>query len=559
MTNLDVQAADELEEKRKAQEAKANGKDPASEEPVKKSAATTLIEMAQAKYEFGVSTTGETYAIPKEGPKLVAMLRGSKTSLRRQLARDYFREYQRGASQQALADALVTIDGLAQEADEQELYLRVAPHGAELWVDIGDLQGRAIKITSRGWSIEDEPPILFKRTVLNGALPDPERGGSLDELWGLLNVTEKDRPLVAAWLIAALFHNIPHPVLSFFGEQGTGKTTAHKMLVTSIDPGPVPNRKPPRDPDSWVTAAQGSWFVGIDNLSDVQPWLSDSICRAVTGDGDVRRKLYTDGEHAVFAFRRCVCLNGIDLGATRGDLNERLLPITLDRISEASRKTEDEIWAQWDQLHPRVLGAILDLAVKVVAALPSVELASKPRMADFAKILRIVDSVLGTEGLSQYLRKLEGLAADSLTGDRFILKVMDGKEEFIGTSAELLAEVSPERPPRGWPKDPREVTTRLKRHGPALRKAGWRVENDGGHNKGKALKWTLTPPEIDRILPPPDPHPRQNASNGGLAGVAGEDSGTSQDVNCPHCRGEGCGWCSSSSKDDEYAVSRAGP
>ncbi len=88
MTNLDDQANAELEKMRKAQEAKANGKDPASEESVKKSAATTLIEMAQAKYEFGVSATGETYAIPKEGPKLVAMLRGSKTSLRRQLARD---------------------------------------------------------------------------------------------------------------------------------------------------------------------------------------------------------------------------------------------------------------------------------------------------------------------------------------------------------------------------------------------------------------------------------------------------------------------------------------
>ncbi len=176
-------------------------------------------------------------------------------------------------------------------------------------------------------------------------------------------------------------------------------------------------------------------------------------------------------------------------------------------------------------------------------------------MADFAKILRIVDSVLGTEGLSQYLKKLEGLAADSLTGDRFILKVMDGKEEFIGTSAELLAEVTTERPPRGWPKDPREVTTRLKRHGPALRKAGWRVENDGAHNKGKALKWTLTPPEIDRISHPPAPLPRQNASNGGLAGVAGDGSGTSQGVNCPQCDGEGCDWCLAPPIEQEYQES----
>ena len=112
----------------------------------------------------------------------------------------------------------------------------------------------------------------------------------------------------------------------------------------------------------------------IDNLSDMHPWLSDSICRAVTGDGDVRRKLYTDGEHTVFAFRRCICLNGIDLGATRGDLAERMLPITLERISESKRRSVDEIWARWKQQHARILGAILDLAVQVIAALPSVEL-----------------------------------------------------------------------------------------------------------------------------------------------------------------------------------------
>ena len=61
------------------------------------SAATTLVEMAQEMYEFGVSTLGETYAIPKSDPKCVAMLRGSKTSLRKQLARRYFQEHSRAA------------------------------------------------------------------------------------------------------------------------------------------------------------------------------------------------------------------------------------------------------------------------------------------------------------------------------------------------------------------------------------------------------------------------------------------------------------------------------
>ena len=522
--------SDELAKKRIEQKAKGNSKEPTSEESSKNSAATTLVEMALEKYDFGLSTTGETFAIPKTGPRLVAMLRGSKTSLRGQLARDYFREYRRAAPQQALADALLVIDGFAQEAKERELYLRVASHDKNLWIDMCDLTGRAIKITSQGWSIESQPPMLFRRTVLNGPLPDPELGGTLEYLWSLLNVTEPDRPLVTAWLIAALFPDMPHPVLSFLGEQGTGKTTAHKMLVTAIDPGPVPIRKPPRDSESWVTAAAGSWFVGIDNLSDVPPWLSDSICRAVTGEGDVRRKLYTDGEHAVFAFRRCICLNGIDLGATRGDLAERMLPITLDRISETARRSEEEIWSQWQQRHARIFGAILDLAVHVISGLSSIELTAKPRMADFAKVLAVVDRVLGTAGLAHYIEKLATLSADSLTGDCFILAVMALANRFDGTSADLLDKVTPERPPRSWPKSPRVVTTRLKRHAPAMRKMGWIVDNDGGCNKPKVVNWTLVPPEIARISSPLSPLTRQNTKKAGVAGRAGQEYGPSQDA-----------------------------
>ena len=97
-----------------------------------------------------------------------------------------------------------------------------------------------------GWTVEDTPPVLFKRTALMASLPEPEQGGDLDELWRWLNVTKEDRPLVAAYLVAALRPDLPHPVLDLSGEQGSGKTTAQKVLVKVIDPGPVPNRKPPR-------------------------------------------------------------------------------------------------------------------------------------------------------------------------------------------------------------------------------------------------------------------------------------------------------------------------
>jgi len=506
----------------------------------RKSAATRLVEMAMKKYGFGISTVGEAYALPKSGPKIVALLRGSKTSLRGQLACEYFRKTRKAAPQQALADALAVLDGMAQESEETELYLRVAKHEDEFWLDLGDKLGRAVKITSRGWSVCDEPSVLFKRTVLNGALPDPVPG-DLNDLWRLLNVSVKDRPLLAAWLVAILFPDIAHPVLAFLGEQGTAKTTAQKMLVNAVDPGPVPTRKPPRDPDAWVTAAAGSWLVGLDNLSKIPDWLSDSICRAVTGDGDVRRKLYTDGELAVFAFRRCVCLNGIDLGSLRGDLAERLLPIQMEVILESKRLTEEEVRNRWEESHAGILGAILDLTAKVIRLLPSVELASKPRMADFARILAAVDTVMETTGLEHYISKQKMIALDSLSSDPFLLALADMRSNFTGTSAELLARLRQDKPPKDWPANARAVTTRLKRNAPALRKAGWIVTEDGAHNQSNVTRWTLEHPESIRnssssdSLSSSDHEPTSNTSNA---------NGESQDDRCPQCDDEGCAWCS---------------
>ncbi len=53
-------------------------------------------------------------------------------------------------------------------------------------------------------------------------LPEPVTGGDLAELWSLVNVAERYRPVLTAALMPAM----PHPVLLLSGEQGTGKSTA---------------------------------------------------------------------------------------------------------------------------------------------------------------------------------------------------------------------------------------------------------------------------------------------------------------------------------------------
>ena len=479
--------------------AEAQGDDGSPGDPAGKSAATALVELAQEFYTFGASDTGEPYAVPVSGPKVVAMLRGGKTSLRALLAREFYTRTGKAASQQALADALLVIEGMAQETAGSRLYIRTAQYEGALWLDLGDPTGRAVRIAATGWTVEESAPVLFKRTALTGPLPEPARGGQISNLWYWLNVAEADRPLVLAALVATLFSDQSHVVLGIFGERGTGKTTAVKVLVLLLDPSPVPVRKPPRDADTWVTAAAGSWVVALDNLSDIPPWLSDSLCRASTGEGDVRRKLYTDGDYAVFAFRRCVIFDSIDVGALAPDLGDRTVAITLDTIPDDRRLDEEQFWPLWANAHPYLLGAVLDLAVRVLARLPGIHLPRKPRMADFARILFAVDAELGTDALSHYAQQAANLAAEGLSGDPLAARIMQvfSSETFTGTSAELLSRVTPAyedwRPPKGWPASARAATGVLRRLAPAFRKTGWAVADLGRGGTGHEIRWEILP------------------------------------------------------------------
>jgi len=304
----------------------------------KKSQATRLVDLVLDRYDLGVSPEGQAFATPKKGAPLVKLLTGSKSSLRTELANLYFEENGTAASAQPLADALAVVEGRAQRLDPTELHLRVAQHSDFLVVDLGDATGRSVVLGSGGWGIADDAPVRFRRTALTGALPVPTRGGDLGALWSLLNVAENYRPVLAAVLVSALMPTIPHPIVVLTGEQGTGKSSATRMVAAALDPSPVQLRKPPKDLEAWTTAATGSWVVALDNISAIPAHISDALCRACTGDGDVRRKLYSDNDLHVTAFKRVVFLNGIDLGVIVEDLADRLVTIGLERIPDENRR-----------------------------------------------------------------------------------------------------------------------------------------------------------------------------------------------------------------------------
>src|ERR1019366_8320331 len=98
------------------------------ERPAKPSQATQLIALAVKHYRFGISSAAEPFAVPRDGPNVALMFRGGRTSLRAELAALYLDNENKAPSSSALADCMLTLEGLAQRLDPTPLALRVGRH-----------------------------------------------------------------------------------------------------------------------------------------------------------------------------------------------------------------------------------------------------------------------------------------------------------------------------------------------------------------------------------------------------------------------------------------------
>ncbi|WP_234326798.1 ATP-binding protein [Streptomyces sp. NRRL S-337] len=431
-----------------------------------------------------MSTDGRPYAVALDGANLALPMRG-KAGLRQRLARLYADTYDgEVASQSALADAMTVLEGIADADDPVPVSLRVgsAPAGG-IVVDLGTADGRAVTVTETGWEVVERSPVLFRRSGAMGPMPTPHLDGDgLAKLHALLNMDAPTFRQLAAWLVAAWIPHIPHPVLTFKGEQGTGKSKTAEMVVNLIDPSPASKRSQPRDIKAWAAQAFNSWALCLDNVSTIPPWLSDTLCKAVTGDGIVDRALYTDDDVVVLTFRRVLAMTTIDAGALAGDLAERLLMLDLQLIEEDRRRTEEELNAAFEAVRPAVLGALFDLLACVLAVLPSIKLDTLPRMADFARVLAAVDQVMDWHTLDDYLATSANVATDALEGDPFgaaIAALVDRDGEWCGTAAQLLdaLPIPGLVRPQGWPKDATRAGGRVKRLAPLLRSIGITVDD----------------------------------------------------------------------------------
>ncbi len=451
------------------------------------SQAQQLMAMAEDTYRLIRSDDGRAYAVPKLGPQIAVPLASrSGNSIRARLAASLHRQTGKVASASALSDCITVLDGEASELDPRPVWLRVGAHQDTVVVDMGTETGQCIIITPAGWAVQADSPVIFRRSELTHPLVSPDRGGTLDALRALINLPDEDYRLAIAWVVAAYFTGIPHPILLIQGEQGTAKSNLIRTLLALVDPQPADDRTPPRDQREWAIFARASWAFGFDNITDIPAWLSNALCKGVTGDAVLQRVLHSDEDIGVYSFQRVIALTTISIKHDiAGDLADRILLVEPDVIEV--RRTETDITAARATALPAALGAVLDLVAGVLRELPGTIVDNAPRMADFAKVLAALDTVTGWNTLACYRTKVAMLALSLIEGSTFahaIYKLatapsLGGLDPRLweGTAAELLdilrricAEAR--MPVSDLPEDVRAVGRQVREIAPSLRKAG---------------------------------------------------------------------------------------
>ncbi|MER5707110.1 ATP-binding protein [Streptomyces sp. NPDC002122] len=486
-------------------------------EDEKNPAREIITDYAQEHFRYFRTVDGTVYA-QKNGHPVARPIRsqGTTGSHRQELMVGLFKDGFGVFNGTALKEALDLIEALALTEDVQPTHIRVAPgFDGATWLDLGRDDGKSVRIHPTGWEILTPDPreVCWRRTQLTGEMPLPvekTNGKGIDFLMRLCNfASAQAESLALAWLIGCLGPSAPVPAPFLTGPQGAGKSTAGRMLVRIIEGMSGDLRRAPKDEENLITAVAAGWVTALDNLSHLGPDLSDLMCCIVTGAETIKRALFTDGDVVRSRYRRPLLLTGIDVGVIRPDLAERLLPLRLER--PLIRRTEAELWAEFEEVLPVILGSVLDLAVKVRAT--QADIPTDLRMADFAHLCAQLDAATSLGALDAYRASLDDLNDDVIEGDLLAQTVLkqaagiDPGTEVRMTSAEWLHGLTQLysgedfRPlPKGWPTTGKVLSDRLKRLQPVLAARGVLV--DWGRTRAaRYIEMTRQTPPTDEQSP----------------------------------------------------------
>ncbi|MCB0719564.1 MAG: hypothetical protein KDD65_14040, partial [Bacteroidetes bacterium] len=200
------------------------------------------------------------------------------------------------------------------------VFNRFARVDGVVWIDLCDNCHRRIRVDKHGWQVVDSNVgPLFERHKHQLSLPQPQPGGTMNDVSSYVGdghslddgISDSDL-LTDSWMVSAVLHSGPTPICVYSGPMGSAKSTGADRIRSLLDPSKVPLQGETTRRDLPLTMYHNA-IVAFDNLTKLSKNESNSMCRAVTGTGQDRRKLYSDTDEIVLQYRRPIIMTAIGL------------------------------------------------------------------------------------------------------------------------------------------------------------------------------------------------------------------------------------------------------
>jgi hypothetical protein len=472
----------------------------------RKPQSATLIELAEQ--------SGDIFFHNQYGQPHVAVVRGKSHFVfavtdpmyKQVLAKKLWDEMGKAAHPGSVDSAISVLAAKAKhDGEEIPLHNRIARVKDTFWYDLVDDAGRAVQITKDGYRVVDNPPILFRRYGHQRpqVVPSTPEEADASLLLDFVNLQDPEqRKLLLVWTATCFMPDFPHPIINFYGPQGSSKTVLARMLKTIIDPSLLETVSLSVNTIDLIQKLNHHLFIFFDNLQKLPVWISDELCRAVTGGGFSKRKLFSDDEDIMYSFKRCVGLNGINLVATRPDLLDRSILFRFERIGGQKRMSEKKLWPMFELARPRILGGFFQ-AISKAMAMPPIEIKDMPRMADFAQEGCSLAEALGIphqDFLAAYKGNRSMQHEEAINEDSVGIVVSDYMNENVGglrgTPSEVYRmlknhaenEMGINIYATSFPNSPQSFTRRLNELATNFWEMGIRINT---HGKKNGQRWTV--------------------------------------------------------------------
>jgi hypothetical protein len=512
--------------------------------------ANRLLRIAdQCEYfvdDFGTPFMSLEHSLPGGSSRLETIRIVTKRA-RLFFVNQYTLAFGKPPSDTALRGVLEALAARATFGDEvHPVFIRRARHNGKIYIDRGTEDGSAYEVDGIDWRIVARPPVRFIRVA--GMLPLPE-AVHVDPKEGLLKLkevtrfqAERDGVLVVGFMLDALGGEGPYSVLVISGEAGSAKSTLAKLIGFLVDPRIHFLLTAPKSKRDVFINASNRAAVAFNNLSTLEPAISDAICTATEGGVDSQRALYTDGDESSICAKAPFILVSVGSVVTRGDLADRSLKTELAAIPPSERITEPDFWVKFQQAAPTILGALLGGLSQGLRRYDDLGRDDLPRLATFAKFVTACETAFWPKGtFAKALAESAATAgADVLSDDpvaETFEEFMNDRQEWKGTGTVLLRELEaivrkPERIAEmahalvksrvgkstnphdvkelaeatadlkearervhtildgKWPKAANALSRRLRELGPQLRGAGIHILWPNSHKDGRVLTVT---------------------------------------------------------------------